>query len=106
MARLTSKKFLEFVNEQFRKYEINDFKAIRVINPRHRSCDIEAGACRLVVTIEYLKSTSILREQNFYCFYTLGQYEDYIKQGYEMYLKFNSRLLSEMEIDVRRVKKV
>lgn len=77
MARLTSKKFLEFVNEQFKKIEITDWIAIKVINPRHRSCDIEAGACRLIVTIQYLKAepNSIMSTTHFYCFYTLGQFE-------------------------------
>lgn len=107
MTRLTSKKFIEFVNEQFKKFEINDWEAISVINPRHRTDDIEAGACRLIVTIKYLKAEpdSFMSTNHFLCFYTLGQFEEYIKNGYEMYLKFNNRLYRDMEIDVRRVGK-
>ena len=102
MPRLTSKKFIEFVNAQFDKFEMSEWRALKVESARPRPDEIEAGACRLYVEIRNSKYPE--DHTHLLCFYTLGQYEKHLKQGYEMYLTMprGSNSISEMNVEVRK----
>jgi hypothetical protein len=106
MARLTSKKFLEFINEQFIKLEMPDWKAVAVENSYASSKEIEAGACRLRIKLENSKYPKHhLINHQMLCFYTLGQYQAHLRDGYEMYLTLPFRKMSVTDLTVELRKK-
>ncbi len=107
MKNLTYKTFVDFVNQEFKRLEINDFEAYKAERTYHRRGDYEAGACKMLV---WFKPTGededkVKIKHYFMCFYFLKEYNEYRKKGYTLYLKFgnNSRfkLIKEVEVEVR-----
>ena len=105
MSRMTSKTFLHFINSEFKRLEMPEFEAFEVNRTRFRMSEYEAGACKLIVRIRDKRfKDNELNRTSLLCFYSLKEYEEYLKSGYKMYLKFNDRnyMLNEAEIDVKK----
>lgn len=104
-GRITAKKFVAWVNEQFIENGITTHRAVSVHATRFRQDEYEAGAAKLIVSFIYIpaKENDFMRTQYFCCFYSLKSYEKEIKEGYEMYLKVPDRgLYSDMSVEVRK----
>ena len=110
MQRLTGKKFLAFINQQFAKFEMSDYEAYAVERSRFTPDQYEGGACFLYVRIR-TKSQSATHQRNamscdMLCFYPLKEYAKHLANGYEMYLKMDrSGLINNMTIELRKIKK-
>jgi hypothetical protein len=102
-GRITSKKMLKWINEKFEQFEMTSFKAIKITRTHHPSANYEAGANKLIVTVQ--NKNDLNNYIYFNCFYYLKEYEEYIKNGYELYFRFNNKftILSDLEIDVRKI---
>lgn len=105
-GRVTSKKFVEWLNKKFEQLEINEYEVTEVYRTRHRVEDYEAGAARLIVTFRHKREYTT---GTFLCFYSLSQYESYLLKGYKMILIFNNdrfglNLLKDLEVDVVKAK--
>ncbi len=93
-GRLTSKKLLAWLNQEFKKYpSLSNIDATNVVHTRYSRSQYEAGACRLHIyfTDSTLEKESLLHRMNYLtCDYTLSEYQDHLNSGYELYLKFKS----------------
>ena len=105
MPGLTLNTFLDFINSEFKRLKIEDFEAIEAIRTRYRPDDYEAGACKLIIRIKdkRFKNNELLRN-SFFCYYSINEYRSYLKNGYEMYLKFNDNyfIIRNATIEVRK----
>lgn len=110
MKRLTAKVFLEFVNKEFERFEASYIKATKVERTRYTQDQYQSGACKLVVSFEDTRfGKHHLVNHSFLCFYSLGEYQEYLKNGYEMYMRFMPRShglsFKDLEIEVRKITK-
>lgn len=101
-GRITSKKLVEWCNEQFKKFEINNYIVTNVRATRFRPHDYEGGACRLYITFQSTKDKN--HWDYFLCFYSMKELKRSIDLGYTLYLKDNGRrgILSEFEIELKK----
>jgi hypothetical protein len=104
-GRLTSKKFIAWINSEFERFEIKEYKVIKAERTRFRSQDYEGGACKLIVTFQHVDKPQL--QGNFLCFYFLSEYESYIQTGkYKMALNFSGRFhsLTDLTVDLVKVR--
>lgn len=102
-GRLTYKKLVAWVNEQFDKFEIKDYEAYKAERTYFTSYQYEGGACKLRVFFRHksLKSHPLTDPTNYFMsFYFLKEYENYLNQGYEMRLVLKGNSLLNLEIDL------
>jgi len=106
-GRLTAKKLVAWCNEQFSKLEIHNYEVIEITRSYFSSDHYENGACRLYVKFrdKRMELGNMCSTGHFLCFYRLSEYQDYINQGYELYLKDNGRFgsLKDFDIEVRKI---
>lgn len=105
-GRLTSARMVQWLNQEFKRLEITDWVVTAVERTHFRDQDYEAGACKLRAHFENVKSKSTKGE--FLCFYSLGEYQDHMSKGYEMYIKFHNHrfgILSELTVELRKKEK-
>lgn len=108
LGRLTTKKLIAWVNEEFKKKNINDYIATSITPTRYNRDQYEGGACRLMVRYEPINKSSINDYDFFLCFYRISDYQYALSKGYEIYLKKdrNNRfeLIKDFEIELRKIK--
>lgn len=106
-GRLTKRKLIKWCNGQFAKLGIKDYEVVEIFTSRFRQHEYESGACRLLIKFKNItvKENSLCRYGTFLSFYRIRDYEDYLKNGYELYLKskwpFHS--INDFEIEVRKI---
>lgn len=106
VGRLTAKKLISWINEQFEKIEINNFEAFEITPTRFNSDQIEGGAA-----LNFIRVRSKL-DNNQQCtmllFYRIKQLEWYIKNGYYLKLSASTNIrwvmISDLTIDVVKTK--
>ncbi len=100
------KQFVDFVNSEFERLEITDWIAVKAERTYHRNSDYEAGACKMLVWFEPKnKQSNYPLKHYFMCDYFLKEYNEYLKNGWELYLGFRFRtmnILSNLEVRVRK----
>ena len=105
-GRLTTKKLIKWLNEQFIKFEITQYEVTDISRTYFTSNDYECGACRLIIHFKHkaTEHTAIHNNGYFYCFYRIKELENYMKEGYELYLQDKGKfgLLTDLEIEVRK----
>ncbi len=107
-GRLTYKKLVDWVNEQFIKFEITEFEAYKAHRTYFRSDDYSGGACKLHVYFRLKDETKrhpMMMNDYFMCFYFLHEYKAHIDKGYEMYICFKRNgigCLNDIEINLRK----
>lgn len=102
------KQFVDFVNKEFERLGITDFVATKADRTYHRTDDYESGACKMMVWFEPKnKPDNFPLKHYFMCDYFLKEYNEYLKNGHEMYLAFrfrsNSWSIKELEVRVRPI---
>lgn len=97
--RVTKKYLIKWVNEEFKRLEINDWEVFQIDKTRFRSQDYEEGACFLYVRFRFKENhTSTAR---FLCFYPLKEYEEHINNGKKLKLTFGrSFTLTDCTIEI------
>lgn len=106
-GRLTHKKLVDWVNEQFIKFEITNYEAYRSETTKFTSDQYSGGACKLRVFFRHKEESkrNSFADGSFMCFFFLHEYQDHMNSGYEMYLRFGRSalgLLTALEIDLRK----
>lgn len=84
MKRLVAKAFIAFVNTELERIGLGSYRAIEVNRTHYNSDQYESGAAKLIVNLELKEDPS--HKAYFNCWYFLGEYADYINQGYKMQL--------------------
>ena len=106
LGRLTSKKLVNWLNEKFLELGIKDYEVTQISRTHFNQNDYECGACRLLIHFKdkTLNDDHILNNRHFMCFYRISELEWYIKNGYKLWLKDNSRqgYLTQFELDVQK----
>ena len=106
-GRITSKKLIAWLNEQFVKLGIKEYEVTNISRTHFSSNDYESGACRLIIDFKHKETEYAAVHNNgyFYCFYRIKELEDYINSGYELFIKDRGRngVLTDFEIDVRKI---
>lgn len=105
MKRLTLKWLKDWVNEQFDKLEIKEYRCCKIERTYFRSQDYEAGASKLLIHFKLTEHPDSVSIGTFYSFYSLRDFQDHISKGYEMYLKVSSHkifVMSNLEIELRK----
>ena len=98
------KDLVEWVNKEFERFEITEYRAVEAVRTYHNQDAIEGGACRMLIFFECVNQKT-MGSPYFLCFYTLKQLNTYLKEGFEMYLDFkHSIVLTNITIEVRRKK--
>ena len=104
-GRLTTKKLVKWVNEQFKNFELK-YEVTEISRTHFNTDAYEGGACRLLVKFRNINMEvgSMCSTGYFMCFYKISEYEEYLKNGYELYLRDKSRfgILNNFEIEVRK----
>ena len=107
VGRLTSKKIIAWLNEKFNELGINDYEVTHILRTHFTQNDYECGACRLLIYFKNktLPDNHILNNSSFLCFYKISELEWYIRNGYTLWLKDNSRqgYLKHFELDVQKL---
>jgi len=103
--RVTSKYLQNWLTNKFEELEI-PWVCYEVCRSYNRPCDIEGGACQLYFRIKHKTDThSLLSERVILGFYSMGQHQEYLNSGYELWLKFDRyMILGNCEVDVRKTK--
>lgn len=107
-GRITHKKLVDWVNEQFIKFEITNYEVYRSERTHFTGDQYAGGACKLRIFFrhkEKSKRNKFATDGYFMCFFFLHEYQDHINDGYEMYLRFGRNglnLLAALEIDLRK----
>lgn len=103
-GRFTNKKLIEWINNKFLDLEINEWEVFEIVNTRFRSHDYEGGACKLIIHFRHKTEESILSNSQFLSFYSIGELEDYCKNGYDLCLTFGRRVytLNNLELDLKK----
>jgi hypothetical protein len=106
-GKLTYKKFVKWLNEEFQRLEIHDYEAIKAERTRFRTDDYEGGACKTMVWIrnKNYPVDQYFNNKHFMCFYFISEYQSHIDAGYEMYLKFdNGRMvMTDLTVELRKI---
>lgn len=105
-GRITAKKLIDWCNKEFERLEIKNYKVTDIFRTHYRLDDYECGACKLIVKFKdiNLPDEHIINKGSFLCFYSMKEYEQYLKDGYQLYLRNKGRfgIISDFEIDVRK----
>jgi hypothetical protein len=106
MSKLTTKKLLEWCQDEFKRLGIKEYIPTKIIRTRYRPDDYEAGACYLIIKFKSttLPDDSLLASSYYFtCFYPLWMLDEYLKKGYELYLKFDQfKFLKNTQIEVKK----
>lgn len=100
-GRLTSKKFLDWINEQLLENGITSHKAVEVYRTRYSTWDYEGGASKMNVRLQYIKDPDgFMSNPWFCCYYSLKEYEQEMKKGCEMVLTLKG-LWTDITVDLK-----
>lgn len=102
-GRLTSKKLIKWINEKFIELGINNYEVTSISRTRFNINDYESGACRLLIHFKDRNyDYCLFNNKSFLCFYKISELEWYLKNGYNLFIKDNSRqgFLTHFELDV------
>ena len=106
-GRLTSKKIIAWLNEKFIEIGAENYEVTQILRTHFSQNDYECGACRLLIYFKNktLPDDHILNGKHFLCFYKISELEWYLKNGYKLWLKDNSRqgYLTQFELDVQKM---
>jgi hypothetical protein len=106
LGRLTYKKLIIWLNEKFKKLEIKNYVVTEIARTYYTMNDYECGACKLMIYFEnkQLDKSHILHKSYFMCFYTIGQLQWFLENGYELCLTDKNRdgIIKNFELDVRK----
>lgn len=84
-GKINSKKLIAWINAEFERFEITEYRVTEIIRTRYRSQDYEAGAAFLNVKFEHKLRPNICG--HFLCFYPLYEYQKHLDSGYRLVLK-------------------
>ena len=105
-GRLTAKKLVNWVNQEFQKLGIKDYEVTEITKTNYSQDHYEEGASRLIVTFrnKSMDQNSYMGLNHFLCYYRISDYDCYLKNGYELYLKDTERfgILKNFTIEVRK----
>lgn len=107
--RITYKYLVQFLNEEFKRFEITEFEVVKVERTHHRDCDYEAGATKLLIHFEPKDKSKKhpLINGIFYCFYFVKELQWYVDNGYKLKLDFAYRssrmMLCDLELNVTKL---
>lgn len=105
-GRLTCKKLVAWVNCKFDELEIDNYKVVEIYRTHFTQDQYEGGACYLTVKFENISmpEDDFLKYGYFSCYYPIWLYQEYLNNGYELYLKDTQRhnLLTNFTIEVRK----
>jgi hypothetical protein len=103
-GRLTKKKLIKWLNEQFLKFEIKAYNVYKVEQTRFRGQDYEGGACSLQIWFKPTDEEPNYQNSDYFMsFYRLAELENYAHKGARVHLKFNNKktaTLKNLEIEV------
>jgi len=104
-GKVTSKKLVEWLNEKFKEYEINEYIVTEVVSTRFSSEQIQGGACRLYIrfNLKDVSKRNVLLNPTFYCYYSMKELQWYINNGYELSLKLKGSYLTNLELDLKKI---
>ena len=106
LGRLTTAKLIDWVNFKFKELEILNFECYAISRTFFSQNDYECGACKLVIQYrnKSVDEKSLISTGTFVCYYRIKELEWFLKNGYELCLKDNSRFgfISNFELDVRK----
>lgn len=107
LGRLTSTKLINWLNEKFLELEIKSYEVTSIVRTHFTQNDYECGACRLMIFFKdkTMPNDHFLNNNHFLCFYKISELEWYLKNGYTLWLKDNSRqgYLKHFELDVQKI---
>lgn len=100
--RITEKTFLEVVNKEFERLEINDYKAVEAKRTHFTDDQYEGGAAKVTVKVESKNDDNVFT--HFHCFYFFKEYQWYVKNGYRLFLRFENKFytISDLTVDVKK----
>jgi hypothetical protein len=101
-GRLTAKKLITWCNNQFKKLEILNYEVTEIVTTKFNDYAYEGGACRLLFIVKRKDDDFLSCE--FMGFYRISDYQEYIKKGYELYLKDTGKfgLIRDFTIEIRK----
>ena len=102
-GRLTVKKLISWLNEEFIRLEINNYEVYAIDRSRFTSDQYQNGAYFLYV--RFRSKSDPNQTEVFHCFYPIKDYQMYTRSGYELYLKFENRnlMINSLSIEVRQL---
>lgn len=101
-GKLTSKKLVNWCNEEFAKLGFDDWEVTHITRTRFTDGQYEAGACKLYVWYRSKKNENLT--DLFLGFYSIGYMDKAIKNGYKLYLKCDMRQpISDLELDLQKI---
>lgn len=104
--RVTGKYLINFVNESFKKLEINDVECHSVDRTYFTEDQYQNGACFL--QIRFRKKDNHNNFGSFHCFFSMGEIQNHLISGkYELFLDFskgryNAISLQDIELNIRK----
>jgi hypothetical protein len=105
-GRLTANKLLDWVRQEFKKLGLTDYEVTEISRTHYSQDYYEAGASRLIVTFrnKAMDQNSFMSLNHFLCYYRISDYDWYLKNGYELYLKDTERygIIKNFTIEVRK----
>lgn len=105
-GRLTAKRLIEWVNEEFHKLGSSEIQVYEIERTHYTPDQYESGACRLHIRFRNtsIPDGNLFASASFMCFFSIRELEEYIKAGYELFLKSDRLgLYTNFELDVRKV---
>ena len=88
-GRLTKKKLIKWINDQFIKFDITGYEAFKIEQTRYRPVDYEAGAAQLNIWVKPINEMANLDNTSFFmCFYRISELGMYAKKGAKIGLRF------------------
>lgn len=104
-GRITYKKLIDWLNQEFARLEINSFEVIEAYRTYYTSGQYENGACKLIIKFQSKEIVKGHRmEGSFFSFYFIKELQWYVENGYNLHLKFSFRStgmsLNDLELDV------
>lgn len=101
-GRLTAKRLIEWLNNEFERFEINEWTVTDVYRTRYRNHEYEAGACKLIISFESKSNNK--NRGTFLCFYSIAELKEHMNMGYKMILSFppQTQSLTDLTIDLKK----
>ncbi len=109
--RVTRKYLINWINEKFKELEIFEYEVYDVEPTRFTGHLLEGGAACLFIRFRRIGDHSIFASGNFYSFYRIYDIQNFLKNGYELWLNPNMGRygapspLNNWELDVRKINK-
>ncbi len=105
--RLTGKKLTAMVNELFKKYEIEDYVATKIVSTRYSSEQLQGGAAKIHVHFESVDPNAKNNDDYtnfFYGFYSIKEYQEHLEKGFRLALtwdgRHNLRTMTNLELNL------